>query len=79
MTRIELRVTFPKSVEVFGWRKNGVKLMRRKSFVETRDTVAAVDVTGVYALPGYYESKYLKKNALQRYCEAITITGPTFF
>ena len=57
MTRIELRVTFPKSVEVFGWRKNGVKLMRRKSFVETRDTVAAVDVTGVYALPGFCEAK----------------------
>ena len=61
MTRIEFRVTFPKSVEVFGWRKNGVKLMRRKSFVETRDTVAAVDVTRVYALPGYCEEKYLKK------------------
>ena len=61
MTRIEFRVTFPKSVEVFGWRKNGVKLMWRKSFVETRETVAAVDVTGVYALPKYHEVKYFKK------------------
>ena len=65
MTRIELRVTFPKSVEVFGWRKNGVKLMRRKSFVETRDTVAAVDVTRVYALPGFCEAKYLAKSQQQ--------------
>ena len=52
-------VTFPKSIEVFRRRKNGVKLMQRNGrggVGQARKTVAAARVMGVQALPRYHKA-----------------------